>query len=592
MSVYSYKLWVLGAFRLEDADGAEVRLKGRKAQALLTYLAVEQRAVSRERLAALLWGDMGDERARANLRQTISEIRRTLSADVLLDDDGIRAEGIWVDAVHAPESYDGELLENLDLDEESFDAWLQTARRRCRDAALDALGDSVEDLEKKLAIDPTHEPSHRRLMERLPRAEAIRQYRRCEAALASLDLAPSSETIALFERIRGSMERARVEKPSVAVLRFANLAHSDEQYFSDGITEEILIALSKFDSLLVSARAASFAFGRDADPRLVAERLNVHYLVEGSVRRSNDRVRISVQLVDARRGETLWAERFDREMGCIFEIQDEVATTIVARVAGRVESVRLRSTRHSPTNSLAAYDCLLRGKDHHHRYTIEDNLLAREWLARALELDPGYAVAHAWMACTLAQAHALSPEPGLFDTAFQHVTKARELDDSESECHRILAAYYLMQKRFEEARVHQDRALALNPNDDRIVCQMGEFLALLEDPEDALPWIERAMRLNPSHPDSHWYDLGRAHFEAEHFDEAARALRRIASPRAKHLAYLAASLAASGEDATDATAALRQLAPAFDRKGFVEAQPYADPRRAERLASALRAAGL
>ena len=192
------------------------------------------------------------------------------------------------------------------------------------------------------------------------------------------------------------------EKPSIAVLPFVNLSGEPEQeYFSDGITEDIIIELSRFPTLFVIARHSSFSLkGQIADVKEVAQRLGVKYVAEGSVRKAGQRVRISVELADARTGEQIWADRYDRALDDIFAVQDEVARMIVSALSGRVARAELLGSERKPTNNLTAYDYFLRGNMHFYRLTHEDNSRAREMFQRATAVDPSFARAHARLGAT------------------------------------------------------------------------------------------------------------------------------------------------------------------------------------------------
>jgi adenylate cyclase len=184
------------------------------------------------------------------------------------------------------------------------------------------------------------------------------------------------------------------DKPSIAVLPFENLSGDPEQqYFSDGITDDIITEVSRFRQLFVIARNSSFVFrGKQVDVAEIGRRLGVHYLVEGSVRRVDDRIRINVQLVDTVSGAHVWADRYDRDMKDLYAVQDELAHTIAATLTGCVESAETRQARRKPTNNLTAYDCYLRGVEHHRRLTVEDMARSREMFERAIELDPEFAL--------------------------------------------------------------------------------------------------------------------------------------------------------------------------------------------------------
>jgi adenylate cyclase len=374
-------------------------------------------------------------------------------------------------------------------------------------------------------------------------------------------------------------ERVERELPTVAVLPFDNLSGPDDAYFVDGMVEDIITALSHFSSLMVISRGSTFALrGREISEREAAEELGAQFIVRGSVRRSGKRVRISVQLLDAHAGATLWAHRFDRELEDVFVVQDELSSTIVSTLAGRVEAARLDKARRAPPERLDAYDYILRGKEHHHRYTAEDCRVAIDMFERAVHRDPGYSQAHAWLACGLGQAMAYRPSEydALLDQAEVAAQRGLDLDACDSECLRILAQIAMLRRNLELAVRHQERGLFLNPNDDRSVCAMGEFLSFWGRAEEAEGWIRKAMRLNPYHPPRYWSHLARALFHQGRFQEALDALKNIRAPRVRDLAYLAAASYRLGDPVLTerSVQALREAKPNFDPDRFVAALPY------------------
>ncbi len=347
-------------------------------------------------------------------------------------------------------------------------------------------------------------------------------------------------------------------KPSIIVLPFANMSGvAEQEFFADGLTEDILTDLSRFRDLFVISRNTSFKFkGQAVDVKKVAKELGVQYVVEGSVRRAGNRVRVTVQLIDAEADRHVWAERYDRELEDIFAIQDEVTSSIVAVLPGRVEAATRERAERKPTDSLAAYECVLEAKLLHHRSNRQDNARALALIQRATTLDPKYAHAHAWTACILGQTYVYGwCEDSLATIAEieRELALARSLDDNDSDVHRILAAVYLTRNEFEKLLYHQQRALHLNPNDDLIVVQNGEVLTWVGQPEEGIPWILKAMRLNPFHPPRFWSHLARAHFVARQYAEALRALQHITAPDQFIHAFMAACHARL-EDAAAASA--------------------------------------
>jgi adenylate cyclase len=270
-------------------------------------------------------------------------------------------------------------------------------------------------------------------------------------------------------------------KPSIAVLPFDTLGDEPEQsYFADGMTEDIITELSRFPELFVIARNSSFSYrASSSTPHDAWAALGVQYVVRGSVRKAGGRVRLAVQLIEAESGKHVWAERYDRELADVFALQDELTRGIVGVLPGRIESHESRKVARKPPQDMAAYELLLAGKIHHHRFTKEDCAKALELLDRAIALDPAYAAAHAWKACVLGQAlgRGFLPEPkALFEGAVEAVGTALRLDENEVEAHRIQAEIDIEAKRLGQAERNNGRALSLNPNDPRLVAQTGELL--------------------------------------------------------------------------------------------------------------------
>ncbi len=396
-----------------------------------------------------------------------------------------------------------------------------------------------------------------------------------------------------------SMQKAGTDKPSIAVLPFANMSGDLEQeYFSDGITEDIITELSRYRELFVIARDSTFQFkGRSKSVTAVAAELGVRYVLQGSVRKAGDRVRITAQLVVAESGQHIWAERYDRNLSDIFAVQDEVVRSIVAVLPAHVEAADLERAKRKTPASLRAYDYLLRAKEHHHRATEEDNARALELLEQAIALEPGYAHAHAWLACVYGQAFTIGfrppAEPDL-GRCIRAAETAYAFDSEDSEAHRILAEVRLQHGRPDEAWHHHDRALALNPNDARIVSQRGEFLTWLGRPAEGIEWIANAIRLDPSGAERRAVYLGRAYFLSGRYWEAIEAFACCGRQTYAVQALKAACYAALGqeEEARAAAAEVLGLRPNFSIETYLATQPYRDPVLRERCAEMIAAAGL
>jgi adenylate cyclase len=391
-----------------------------------------------------------------------------------------------------------------------------------------------------------------------------------------------SESITAPEGAKdAAVAAAASKKPSIAVLPLVNMSGDPEQeFFADGLTEDIITELSRFHDLLVISRNSTFVYkGKAVKVQDVAREFGVDYVLEGSVRKARDRIRVTVQLIDAATDRHVWAERYDRELEDIFAIQDEMTRAIVATLPGRVEAASHDRAKRKPTDSMAAYECVLAAKVLHHRSIREDNAEAQHLLDRALALDPNYAHAHAWKACVLGQTWVYewcADRDATFLQVAAELETALALDDNDSDVHRILAALNLMRDDHDKAVYHQERALALNPNYDLVVVQQGELLTWLGRPEEGIDWIKKAMRLNPYHPERFWSHLGRACYCAEKYAEAAEAFSRITRPDYTHHAFLAATFAQMGNAVAAAAhaAEARKREPKFSAAVYLATQHY------------------
>jgi adenylate cyclase len=387
-------------------------------------------------------------------------------------------------------------------------------------------------------------------------------------------------------------------KPSLAVLPFENLSgEAAQEFFADGISEDIITELSRFPELFVIARNSTFAYkGKPTKVQEVGRELGVHYVVEGSVRKSGNRVRVTVQLVDAGTGSHLWAERFDREIADLFQVQDEIAATVAATVSGRAGADYASRLIRKPPENMVAYEYVLAARVLHHRGTKTDNAEARRLIDRAIESDPGFAGAHAWKVCLMGQAwqRGYDDYERLWPQAEAELRTAIALDPNDLEANRVLCEAHMGHGKLEDARRHHERAFAANPNDPRIVAQKGELLTWLGKPGEGAEWVRTAMRLDPYDTHSRAHLLGRALYAQGRFREAVEAYAEISEPRWQHRAQLAAALAQAGDvDGAKAQASevLRQN-PKFSTVGYVAGQPYARPEDRARLAEGLAKAGL
>jgi adenylate cyclase len=390
------------------------------------------------------------------------------------------------------------------------------------------------------------------------------------------------------------------DKPSLAVLPFTNMSDDAEQdYFSDGITEDLITDLSQVSGLFVISRNSVFTYkGKAVKIEEVAKDLGVRYVLEGSVRKVNDRVRITAQLIDAKTGHHVWAERYDHEMKDIFVLQDEVTGKIVEALAVTLVADEHARLTKKGTDNLGAYDLVLRGSAHLNRFTKESNEFAREMFEQAVKIDPNYTSAYEGLVWTrlMAWMHGWSHDPKLLDEALDLGKKALSLDESSPQGHVILGNVYLWKKRHKEAITEFEKAVSLNPNDADALSSLGGALVFSGLPEKALGYLEKALRLNPNYPEHYIFSLGHAFFELKMYEEAVAALQKsiIKNPRFLPAHYvLAACYGYLGklEFARAKAEEVKRVFPEFSLKGASEILPMKDE-VFEHFAEGLRKAGL
>ena len=356
---------------------------------------------------------------------------------------------------------------------------------------------------------------------------------------------PAAESVSPIEK----PTLALPDKPSMAVLPFTNMSGDPEQeYFSDGITEDVITELSRFQSLFVIARNSSFTYKSQAvDVKRVGRELGVHYVVEGSVRKVGQRVRITAQLVDTANGNHIWAEHYDRKLEDIFAVQDEVAQTIVSVLPGRLDDAAFERTKRKPTENLTAYDYVLRGIKIFKHMTRENCAKASQMFTKAIELDPEYARAHTLLANTHIWSVFMewSTKEAL-GKAMECCEVALAFDDKDSRAHTAICFVLFLRRQDEESENHFQRAMILNPNDPDIAAFRADVLVYLGRWEEALEWINKAKRLNPFHPE--YYDWYRALvlYSAHQYEQAVKAIKEMMNLDRWHHAYLAACLGQLG----------------------------------------------
>jgi adenylate cyclase len=319
------------------------------------------------------------------------------------------------------------------------------------------------------------------------------------------------------------------DKPSVAVLPFTNMSGDPEQeYFADGISEDIITDLSKVSALFVIARNSAFTYkGKSVRVQEVSDELGVRYVVEGSVRKAGNRVRITAQLIDGVSGGHLWAERYDRDLTDIFALQDEITEKIVAALQVMLTEREQEQVTRRYTENLEAYDHFLRGRAQV-RATNVTNTQAREMFERAIKLDPRFAAAYAILSiCDWRDwFNQWSEDPQILEQEFQSAKKSVALDDSLPLAHAYLAWAYLWKRQHEQAISEARHAISLDPNFAEGYARLGEILNLAGRPEEGLDLVKRAMRLDPHFPPNYLIYLGHAYYTMGNYEEAIAAMKR------------------------------------------------------------------
>jgi adenylate cyclase len=389
-------------------------------------------------------------------------------------------------------------------------------------------------------------------------------------------------------------------KPSIAVLPFTNLSEDPEQeYFSDGITNDIITDLSKFRGLLIIASNTVFTYkDKPVKAKKVSQELGVRYVVEGSVQKADDRVRINAQLIDTATGHHLWAERYERNLKDIFALQSEIVQTIVATLSIKVDEAEIARAMRKDTTSLEAYDYVMRGWQYFSRRTRLANVKAKEMFRKAIELDPDYG--DAYRALGWAQFNnATSGWTEFFSQAMQQAQdlakKALSLEESNAGSHALLGTCYLYQGEYDLAISELQRAIELNPNDPDVYHSLGMGMLYAGLTDDAIKALEITLRLNPNTYAGSFFFLGLGYYLTGRYDDAIRTLKQALSREYNTADYhiaLAASYAQAGrlEDAAGAAKIALMLEPIFEVDSYSTA--FRNPADRERIRDGLRKAGL
>lgn len=659
-------LSVLGGFLLCDASGKKIEIAGTKAALLLSYLVLRPGEFhSREALIALLWGDRDDHHARGSLRQALWSLRRSLkeiepeALVIEIDTVAVNPAAITSDVYtletlskegsqnaleEAASLYKGELLRGIRIVDTAFEDFLRGERMRVHELAVDVYGrllDSqlatglmdcaVRTAKQLLDIDPLQEVAHRTLMQHYASAGqvslAAKQYQNCcEIYRRELNVEPGTETKRLFDRIRFSgANRENIgsrldrmtqqhnddkfsqhilrQKPSIAVLPFLNLSGDVEQeYFSDGITEDIIAALSKLRWFFVIARNSSFVYkGAAVDVRQVGKELGVGYVLEGSLRKTGNRVRVTVELVDAKLGVQHWAQTYDYELTDIFKLQDEITQSVTAAIEPKLVAAESVRSLHRSHKDLEAWDLVMRALSHYWRMTTRDSERAIGILRQTVAQFPDYGPAHSLLAFALLVSGHVGwwineSEDNRYAAQLAH--RAQRLDDEDPWAHLALGYLSFTERQTGESVSQYMRALDLNPNFAIAYGYLGWALVFDAQSEEAIRYFQRALRMSPRDPLKAFFysGTGVAHYYAHRYHEAVKWARKAISERPGFTAahrILCASLAQDGrtKETRSAMTRLYEVQPNISIAWIEQYVPYT-ARAMPHFIDGMRKAGL
>jgi adenylate cyclase len=400
------------------------------------------------------------------------------------------------------------------------------------------------------------------------------------------------------------------EKPSIAVLPFDNLSGDPKQeYFSDGMTDDLITDLSKVSGIFVIARNSTFAYKGESVPiRQIAEELGVRYMLEGSVRKADDNVRINAQLIDATTGYHLWGERYDGKLGDVFDLQDRITRKIVAALAVKLTSDEREKITRKETDSIEAYDAFTRGQEYLFRLTPDDFAKALQFFEKAIEFDRNYARAYAALAMTYLKGSYFGWERSLGVSWWEARKRARQylemsMNNPTSLSHSVASEMNLIQRLYKEAIAEAERAIALDPNAALGHITMANALIFAGRPEEAVDFVKKAMRHDPRLQGVYLYYLGLAHFCMGQLEETVTLIERALkhNPEIQFEYLLTSAYAHLGRD-QDAKAALAKAIPGLTnlppkvrqlilRRLMLSIMPFKDPEIADRFANGLIKAG-
>lgn len=642
-----FDLRLLGGFEFIHRGTGPLRVPPGRLRALLGRLAFHPgRGQSRGDLAALLWSGRPERAARHSLTQALSELRRIAGAELFVQDGDQLAlasarvacdveEVRWLTRDGSPQALRragelcrGPFLDGIDVDAPEFEEWLRMARAEADDlmvsvhearlASISVSGDPSQALtiaESLIAIDPLNETAHRARIEaaitRGAANRALKLYWNFRKRLADeLGVAPEDETDRVVravwpdtsdrttDRVVPDTVASKTGRPTVFVAPFQPMSDKGHsRAVADGVTHDLITELARFRSLNVIAAESALAC-RDREESLdtLCQGFDADYVLTGELRCDSKTARLAVQLLDARGARRLWSQRYDCELGELFDVRDDMIAAIVGTAANSVEHDRMRRVRRKPTHSWAAYDYFLRALDiYYRRWSAPDAPRAcKPLFEKAIELDPRFARGHAFMACVSAHMGQSERMGEDFTTSIGYARHAMAIDPLEADAPRVLGAIYTVLGHHEEGYRHLAQAVRLNPGNADLAAHMSRYHTLCGNPTRALAEADRALRLNPFHPGWYWMLVAMAHHVRGDYPEAVAALGRMHDKTAMEHIYAAAAYAAMGETARAGREINRAVAdmPGLNLGNVGRYLPYKSENIRQELLDQLARAGL
>jgi adenylate cyclase len=398
------------------------------------------------------------------------------------------------------------------------------------------------------------------------------------------------------------------EKPSIAVLPFDNLSGDPEQdYIADGLTENIITGLSQIPEMFVIARNSVFTYkGKSVKIKQISEELGVKYVLEGSMQKAGDRLRVNAQLIDAIKGHHLWSEKYDRKMENFFSIQDDITLTIVIALQVKLTEGEQARIRHS-TNNIEAWSLAVKAQGLFETYARENIVKARELFKKSVELDPNYAYAWSYLGWTYwidgIYYSAFYDRKKSLESAIEMAEKALSIDDKSSDAHALLSGVYLAQQKYDEAVAAGEKTIDLDPNSSENYAIVAITMQNVGKFEEAIALVNQAMRLDPYYPNWYLGRLGMCYQMMGRYEESAAAFEELAkrfeesgskAPLDRLYLYLASTYSMMGrlDEAQDLVSKALEFNPKMTAELWRKRFQYKDPKHTERIIDALRRVGL